>query len=113
MTSRGSVASAMRRWAWLAGTPARLLFVGMIRLYRVTIGPLGAGRCRFYPSCSVYAEKSIGELGVVRGVPLTMWRVARCSPLSRGGVDYPPSPRRMNGEYDAIVQPPGTVELSR
>jgi uncharacterized protein len=80
----------VRAAAWAVGAPLRFLLVMAIRLYRVTLGSLVGGQCRFHPSCSVYGEEAIGELGVLRGVPLTVWRVLRCSPLSRGGVDYPP-----------------------
>lgn len=75
---------------WPIGQPARWFLVSLIRLYRVALGPAFGGRCRFYPSCSVYAEQAIRELGVVRGVVLAAWRIVRCSPLSRGGIDHPP-----------------------
>ena len=84
--------------------PARLVLILAIRLYRITLGGLLGGQCRFYPSCSTYAEEAIRELGVLRGVPLSVWRVLRCSPLTKGGVDYPP------GHADrgrGIGDPPG------
>jgi putative membrane protein insertion efficiency factor len=84
----------------LAGWPVRFALLSLVRLYRLTLGQVIGGGCRFYPSCSAYAEQAIAELGVIRGVPLTVWRVLRCSPLSRGGVDYPPK-RLM---YDADIQ---------
>jgi uncharacterized protein len=86
-----------------AGSRVRLSLVWAIRLYRATFGRFVGGRCRFYPSCSAYAEQAIAQLGAVRGVALAVWRVMRCSPLSKGGVDYPPgwSPAM----YDADIQP--------
>jgi len=87
----------MRRGAaWTIGTPVRLTLVGLIRLYRSTIGQLLGGRCRFHPSCSAYAQQAIAELGVGRGVSLAVWRVLRCGPWTAGGIDYPPS-------YDAVT----------
>jgi uncharacterized protein len=80
----------LRSWAWVAGTPIRLLLIGAIRVYRLTLGGLLGGQCRFHPSCSAYAEEAIRDLGALRGVPLAAWRVLRCSPLTAGGVDYPP-----------------------
>ena len=75
---------------WAAGWPLRGLLVLLIGLYRATLSGLLGGQCRFHPSCSAYAEEAVGELGVIRGLPLSVWRVVRCSPLSAGGVDYPP-----------------------
>jgi putative membrane protein insertion efficiency factor len=80
----------LRRPLWVMGWPVRLLLLTLVRLYRLTLGQVIGGGCRFYPSCSAYAEQAIGELGAIRGTALTVWRVLRCSPLSKGGVDYPP-----------------------
>ena len=89
-----------RLW-WAAGWPVRIVLVGAIRAYRITLGALLGGRCRFYPSCSAYAEQAIRECGALRGTALTVWRILRCSPLSRGGVDYPP---KGPGSYEAVIQ---------
>ena len=80
-----------RGWFWAAGAPIRVLLLGLIRLYRVTLGPLLGGQCRFHPSCSAYAEQAIATVGWARGVPLAVWRVLRCNPFSPGGIDYPPA----------------------
>ena len=79
---------------WAAGWPARTCLVALVRLYRLTLGRAIGGRCRFYPSCSAYAEEAIRNVGVIRGSALVGWRVLRCSPLSAGGVDHPPQPPR-------------------
>jgi len=75
---------------WTIGTPVRLLLLGLISLYRVSIGQLAGGRCRFHPSCSAYAYEAIRELGAVRGTGLAAWRVLRCGPWTAGGIDDPP-----------------------
>jgi uncharacterized protein len=72
----------------------RRALVWLIWGYRATLGQVMGGRCRFYPSCSEYAEAAIRQVGVARGVSLAAWRVLRCSPLSRGGVDHPPAGHR-------------------
>ena len=46
----------VRRIVWMAGAPARLALVACIRLYRLTLSDWIGGQCRFYPSCSHYAE---------------------------------------------------------
>jgi putative membrane protein insertion efficiency factor len=84
---------AMRRAVRLAGWPARAVLLGAIFAYRRTLGPLFAGRCRFYPSCSNYAVEAIEAHGALKGGLLAIWRVLRCSPLSAGGPDPVPAPR--------------------
>lgn len=58
-----------------------------IRLYRKLISPLLGARCRYYPTCSSYAEQAVRELGPIRGTILAVWRVLRCNPFSAGGLD--------------------------
>jgi uncharacterized protein len=55
--------------------------------YRRLISPALPARCKYYPTCSAYAEQAVRELGVVRGTILAAWRLARCNPWSHGGVD--------------------------
>ena len=85
--------SRFRLAVWYAGWPVRQLLLLPVRLYRVSLGYVVGGNCRFYPSCSAYAELAIERSGAVRGLALTIWRVLRCSPLSAGGVDEPPKGR--------------------
>lgn len=61
----------------------------LVRAYQRTISPLFPRRCRYYPTCSEYAAQSIQMYGVSRGFVLAGWRILRCNPWSRGGVDYP------------------------
>lgn len=82
------------RLAWVLGTPLRVTLVAAIRVYRATLSSWLGGQCRFYPSCSRYAEEAIRAHGAVRGTALALWRVARCGPFTRGGVDHVPPPRR-------------------
>jgi uncharacterized protein len=82
--------TAVRRAAGLAGWPLRMLLLGLVQLYRSTLGPLFAGRCRFYPSCSNYALESLRVHGALKGLALTSWRLLRCTPLSAGGLDPVP-----------------------
>ncbi len=77
----------------MLGAPARAALVGLIRLYRLTLAGWLGGQCRFYPSCSRYAEEAIRTHGAVRGVALAAWRIARCGPFTAGGVDHVPHAR--------------------
>ncbi|HBF67691.1 MAG TPA: membrane protein insertion efficiency factor YidD [Candidatus Magasanikbacteria bacterium] len=73
----------------------KFLFLKLIRFYQRTISPdhgwfrgrFPYGYCKFYPSCSQYAHEAIEKKGVVRGVFLAVWRVLRCNPWGKGGVD--------------------------
>jgi putative membrane protein insertion efficiency factor len=59
-----------------------------IHAYRLLVSPLLGPRCKYYPSCSRYALDAIRELGAARGLVLAGWRLLRCNPWSRGGVDH-------------------------
>jgi putative membrane protein insertion efficiency factor len=67
---------------------ARLL-VWLILLYRVTLGRLLGGQCRYHPSCSQYAIDAMGKYGVMKGSWRAMKRVCRCHPW--GGKGYDPA----------------------
>jgi len=62
--------------------------IGLVYLYRFTAGVLFPGGCKYHPSCSQYAIDSLRRYGLVRGVILAGWRLLRCNPWSKGGVDY-------------------------
>jgi len=84
---------------WGAGAPARAVLLGGIRLYRVTLSPLLGSQCRFYPSCSRYAEEAIATRGAVVGSALAVWRIVRCNPFGKGGVEHLGPHLDMTGSY--------------
>jgi len=53
-----------------------------IRAYRLLLSPMMPGRCRFNPSCSAYALDALDQHGPVKGLWLTVRRLARCHPIS-------------------------------
>jgi len=61
-----------------------------VRGYRVLLSPLLAPSCRFFPSCSEYAEQALSRHGALRGGWLTARRLCRCGPWHPGGVDPVP-----------------------
>lgn len=75
----------------------RLPVLFLIKLYQKTISPdhgwfkrfYQPGFCRFYPSCSEYGYQVIKKRGLIIGLPKTVWRVLRCNPWNKGGVDLP------------------------
>jgi uncharacterized protein len=60
----------------------------LIRLYQWTISPLLGANCRFYPSCSHYADEALRKHGLIKGSYLAARRLARCHPWHEGGVDH-------------------------
>ncbi|PIT87223.1 MAG: membrane protein insertion efficiency factor YidD [Candidatus Magasanikbacteria bacterium CG10_big_fil_rev_8_21_14_0_10_40_10] len=75
----------------------RLPVLGLIKIYQKTISfdhgilkfMFPRGYCRFYPTCSEYGFQIIKKRGLTRGIFKTVWRVLRCNPWSKGGVDLP------------------------
>lgn len=92
----------VRRGLWVVGAPARMLLIGLIRVYRATLSGWLGGQCRFYPTCSRYGEEAIGTHGALRGGAMTVWRVLRCNPFGEGGVDRVPPGRA----YGSVIHTP-------
>jgi uncharacterized protein len=67
----------------------RALVIAPIRAYQRVISPMFPRRCKYHPTCSEYAVGAVREFGAVRGMILAGWRLLRCNPWSKGGVDYP------------------------
>ena len=79
---------------------ARIL-IGLVRFYQMAISPWTPAACRYTPTCSAYAVDALREHGVLRGLWLSVRRVARCHPW--GGYGYDPVPSR---EPSTEVQTP-------
>ncbi|WP_368497894.1 membrane protein insertion efficiency factor YidD [Herbiconiux sp. A18JL235] len=73
----------------------RNLAVLVLRGYRAVISPLYGDVCRYYPSCSSYTLQAIQQRGLVVGSALGVYRIARCHPWAKGGVDDVPPLRRL------------------
>jgi putative membrane protein insertion efficiency factor len=78
------------RFLWLL---PRNICVLILRGYRATISPLYGDVCRYYPSCSAYTLQAIQRYGVIAGIGLGAWRILRCHPWAKGGVDDVPERR--------------------
>jgi putative membrane protein insertion efficiency factor len=66
----------------------------LVRGYRYFVSPQLAPSCRFYPSCSAYAEEALERHGTLRGGWLAARRLCRCGPWHPGGFDPVPAPDR-------------------
>lgn len=65
----------------------RGIFIRMICFYQ---RHLSRHTCLYSPTCSEYTKRCINNWGVVVGILLGMWRILRCNPLSKGGIDPAP-----------------------
>jgi uncharacterized protein len=61
--------------------------LALLRAYRWAVSPLLPPACRYVPTCSEYAMEAVERYGVVRGSAMAAWRVLRCHPFTRGGLD--------------------------
>jgi len=66
------------------------VLVGFVRAYRLFLAPILPRSCRFYPSCSHYAEEALKTHGPVRGCWLSIVRICKCHPWHSGGYDPVP-----------------------
>jgi putative membrane protein insertion efficiency factor len=63
------------------------VLVFMILFYRVTLGRLLGGHCRYTPSCSQYMLDAIKQYGPWRGAWRGTKRICRCHPWGGSGYD--------------------------
>jgi putative membrane protein insertion efficiency factor len=68
----------------------RRLLIFLIACYRTCLSPFLGNNCRFYPSCSSYAQDAIETHGAIKGSGLALRRLSKCHPWHEGGVDPVP-----------------------
>ncbi len=64
--------------------------LALIKFYQKTFSKIAPPSCRFTPTCSQYSYDAILRFGIVRGILLTLKRLARCHPFHKGGYDPVP-----------------------
>lgn len=64
----------------------------LLRVYKWAISPMLLPACRYVPTCSEYAMEAIAHYGVLRGGAKAIWRLLRCHPLAKGGLDLAVKP---------------------
>lgn len=69
----------------------KYILTSIIKVYKKFISPVLPPSCRFYPTCSEYAMEAINTHGSLKGSWLSIKRIVRCNPLSKGGLDPVPS----------------------
>lgn len=66
------------------------ILIKLIRIYQIYISPRKITRCPYIPTCSAYGLQAIEKYGAIKGSILAIWRIIRCNPFSKGGVDPVP-----------------------
>jgi len=70
------------------------ILLALLVFYRRWLSPalhsLSPGGCRYLPTCSEYASQAIAVHGPLKGSALALWRLLRCNPFARGGLDLVP-----------------------
>lgn len=59
-------------------------------MYQVGLSPILGASCRFYPTCSEYADEAVRRYGCMKGSLLAVKRILKCHPFHPGGVDPVP-----------------------
>lgn len=67
-----------------------LVFAAYKRVASPILHSVGVSQCIFLPTCSEYARIALERHGFFHGTALAVRRIARCHPLSKGGLDPVP-----------------------
>ncbi len=74
----------------------KFLLLKLIKFYQTHISaerggflaifkPLGV--CKYHPTCSEYSYQAIKKYGILKGIYLSIKRILKCNPFSKGGFD--------------------------
>ena len=65
-------------------------FLLVIFVWQKALSPYISPACRFAPTCSEYSKQAFYRHGPIKGILLTAWRLLRCHPFNKGGIDPVP-----------------------
>ena len=82
--------------------PLKTSLLTLIDLYQRFVSPMMAPHCRFYPTCSSYAQEAIGKYGALKGSYLAIKRLLKCHPWHPGGIDLVPDDCSCNAKNTSI-----------
>ena len=71
-------------------TPPRLIGMGFIRAYQLTLSSLIGNSCRHTPTCSEYGYEAVARHGLWAGFWMALFRFVRCGPGGTWGLDPVP-----------------------
>lgn len=78
-----------RTWANFVWNLPAMIAIFLVRIYQWTLSPIIGRQCRFQPSCSNYYILAVRKYGFLSGSFRGFWRICRCNPFCRGGIDFP------------------------
>ena len=73
------------------------LFIKLIEFYQNKMSPGMSKRCKYYPTCSNYGLECYKRFNFFKASFLTLYRIIRCNPWSKGG--YDPVPEKKSKLY--------------
>jgi uncharacterized protein len=82
------------------GQIAQTTVLWLLQKYKRFISPMFLPACRYTPTCSEYAMEAIANYGVMRGGAKAIWRLLRCHPLAKGGIDLAVKPAGDNARIN-------------
>ncbi|HEY5600825.1 MAG TPA: membrane protein insertion efficiency factor YidD [Patescibacteria group bacterium] len=73
----------------------KFLILKLIRFYQANLNFKGIfatlfltdSACKYIPTCSEYSWQAINKYGVLKGGYLSVLRIIRCHPFTKGGLD--------------------------
>ena len=71
------------------------IIIKLIRIYQHVPGDFH-NNCKHIPTCSNYGIEALEKHGALKGSYLTIKRVIKCNPLSKGGIDLVPERKKKN-----------------
>lgn len=73
------------------------LMIKLIKLYQNSTTE-SQKRCKYHPSCSNYALEAYQKFNFFKASFLTIYRIIRCNPFSKGGYDPVPLTKKEKRE---------------
>jgi len=70
------------------------ILILIVKFYKKFLSPLTGARCKFTPTCSIYAIECLQKRTIFTAIPLIIWRILRCNPFTKGGFDPPPDRKK-------------------
>lgn len=86
----------------------KYVLIGLLKAYRLVVSPLYGNVCRYYPSCSAYALRSVQFHGAIQGTWLAGRRLLRCHPWTPGGYDPVPGTPEWHEEQALLAAGQGS-----
>lgn len=68
--------------------------INLINSYQKNKRADAVPRCKYYPSCSEYGKECFEKFNFFKASILTVWRILRCNPFSKGGYDPVPEKKK-------------------